>query len=101
MIFHAHRLNPFSFTADYATFFGNLLDVGIEFPLERLHNLIKTGMSSDTESQFQWSKYHFGQAHNTALVPYQLCADLPYAIGDMDSWKTADIYVSYVPAVQH
>jgi hypothetical protein len=94
LIFHAHCLNPFSFTADYATFFESLLDVKIEFPLERLHNLIKTGMSSDTESQLQWNKYHLAQGHNTALVPYQLCVDLPYTLGDMDSWKTAEIYVT-------
>jgi hypothetical protein len=94
MVFHAHCLNPFSFTADYAKFFENLLDARIEFPLERLHTLIKTGMSSDTESQLQWNNYHLAHGHDTAMVPYQLCIDLPFTLGDMDSWRPTDIYVT-------
>src|ERR1700722_16937791 len=94
MVFHAHCLNPFSFTADYAKFFENLLDAGIELPLERLHTLIKTGMSSDMESQLQWNNYHLAHGHDTAMVPYQLCIDLPFTLGDMDSWRPADIYVT-------
>jgi hypothetical protein len=94
MIFHAHCLNPFSFTADLATFFENLLDAGIEFPLERLHTLIKTGMNSDAESQLQWNNYHLEHGYDVALVPYQLSTDLPHTLGDMDSWKTSGIYVT-------
>jgi hypothetical protein len=94
MVFHAHCLNPFSFTADYGTFFKDLLEVGIEFPLERLHTLIKTGVSSDAESQLQWNNYHLAHGHKTAMVPYQLCSDLPFTLGDLDGWKTADIYVT-------
>jgi Glycine-rich domain-containing protein-like len=94
MVFHAHCLNPFSFTTDYGTFFEGLLDVGIEFPLERLHTLIKTGMSFDKESELQWNTYHLAQGHDTTMIPYQLCNELPFTLSDMNSWKAADIYVT-------
>ncbi|KAM4058186.1 glycine-rich domain-containing protein-like domain-containing protein [Hirsutella rhossiliensis] len=93
MVFHAHCLNPFSFTADLTMLFERLLDAGIEFPLGRLHNLVKVGTNSDTESQCQWDNYHLEHGHNAALVPYQLSPDLPHALGDTIGWKTAGIYV--------
>jgi len=92
MVFHAHCLNPHSFTADLTMSFENLLRVGIEFPLERLHTLIKIGTNSDTQSQRQWDEYHLKCGHATALVPYQLSHDLPNALSD--SWKTFGIYTS-------
>jgi Glycine-rich domain-containing protein-like len=94
MVFHAHCLNPFSFTADYATFFESLLDARIEFPLARLHTLIKASVNSDTESELQWNNYHLAHGHDLAMIPYQLCTDLPFTLDDMNSWKTADIYLT-------
>ena len=51
-------------------------------------------MSSDMESELQWNNYHLSHGHDIAMLPYQLCTDLPFALGDMESWKPTDIYVT-------
>jgi Glycine-rich domain-containing protein-like len=71
--------------------FEPLLEAGIEFPLERLHSLVKLGNNSQAESERQWNDFQANLGRNASLVPYQLSPTLPHSLCNDDSWKAAQI----------
>ena len=70
--FHAHCLNPFRFCSDICGRdpSGVLWKGRIQFPLERLSQLIRNGIWSDVESERKWDELYPNS-------PYQLWSEDP------------------------
>ena len=72
IIFHAHCLSPHRYYEDmfYRKQDSMLWNMGISFPLERLHNLIVSDAWSDPFSQRVWEEF-------LPTFPYQLWSAQP------------------------
>jgi hypothetical protein len=75
-MFHSHCLSPYRFFADINRRGKGLWSHGIAFPLERLHNLIVSGVWSDARSEEMWRG-------GGKSAPYQLWNSDPASGGQL------------------